>query len=311
MTLQCLDTSYHPDYNLRITAGGNVLRIDRFPNGPAFDHLLVELKDVRGSERLNCFRPERGKGGTCAFTLPTLEDGNYRLEAYDYGSPPVWTGYIYGEDIVMAVRGGAVRFRQPLPYGENKRLLQGLGKDTPFLRECLKSSSRCSSGHPEVRKLARGLTDGETDPYRKALLLHDWVAENIAYDYDSLADGTCGFDSQRPESVLRDGRCVCMGFSDLYVSLLRAAGVPALSRACFALGETTPGGWDIPVNMTSAANHDFSVFYAHGRWVLTDVTWDGNRVWTGGALSARRAWISHKYFDISLALFSGTHRFCN
>lgn len=311
MPLQCLDTSYHPDFNLRITAGGDTLRIDRFPGGPAFDRILVELKDIRGDGRLNGFRPERGKDEICACTLPNLEDGDYRLEVYDYGCSPAWTGYIYGEDIVMEVQGGAARFRRPTPFCENKRLLLGLGKHPSFLRECLKPSARCNPGHPEVQKLARSIAGREKDPYRKALLLHDWVAENIAYDYDSLAEGTYGFNNQRPESVLRNGRCVCMGFSDLYVSLLRAAGVPALSRACFALGETTSGGWDQPVNVASAANHDFSVFFAHGRWVLTDVTWDGNRIWKGGALSARRAWVSHKYFDISLALLSGTHRFCN
>lgn len=306
----CFDTSRNPDYNMRILADGNEISIGKLPNGKAFDRLNVCLLAADGSSIAGDFFPERGKLMT--WNLPALPDGVYSFTVFISGETSSWKGYIYGNDILLESAGNGLRFVKPPHYGTNRDLFGGLRKDPAFLRECLKPSFRCESGDPEVVKLARSLTRNVMGDYRKALAVHDWVAENIAYDYDSLSDGSYVNLDASPGAVLSSGKTVCQGFSDLFVSLLRAAGVPALSRSCFALGLTTDGGWNKPANRTACANHNFSVFFAGGRWVLTDVTWDHCPSIIGGKRESQRyGFVTHKYFDISLPLLSGTHRFCN
>lgn len=308
--LRCFDTSRRPDFNMRILADGNRIGIGMFPKGKAFDRLNVCLLAADGSNIAGDFFPERGKRMT--WDLPAIPDGVYSFAVFIPGVFSSWKGYIYGSDILLESADNQLGFIKPPHYGTNRELLGGLRKDPAFLRECLKPSFRCESCDPEVVKLARALTRNEQGDYRKALAVHDWVAENIAYDCDSLYDGSYADLDASPGAVLSSGKTVCQGFSDLFVSILRAAGVPALSRSCFALGQTAEGGWEKHTNCTACANHNFSVFYADGRWVLVDVTWDHCTSIIGGKKESREyGFVSHKYFDISLPLLSGTHRFCN
>lgn len=308
--MQCFDTSYHPGFNIRILVGNGTLRVDHLPRGGAFDEIRVYLKDAEG----HSYPAERPavRSGHNALTFPDAPDGLLSLEVFARCDAHTWEGYIYGNDILLERSSGQMRFHQPRPYRHNKELLQGLSRGPAFLRECLLPSERCRSDLPAVRQLAASLTGSIRDPYERALVIYDWIVEHISYDADSVRDDSYDRDGQTQSALLSSKRGVCCGVSDLYVSLLRAAGIPALSRACYALGQGTSGGWERKTNTVSEANHDFSVFHARGRWILTDVTWDLRKTYLDGELQDRVSeGLCHKHFDISLPLLSATHRFCN
>jgi hypothetical protein len=270
--MQVLDTSYHCSFNLRVAAGRGGLYLDRFPDGKDFDELWVCLGDENG----NCYPADahafRGRGEALSF--PDAPDGRYSLQVFTPLNGDTWAGYIYGNDVILDKRGADLGFVKPATYHGNKTLLHGLPVSQSFLGECLRPSFRCQCCLLPVRKLAASLTKGLRDPFDCALAVYDWVTENIAYDTDSLRDNSYLWKDQDQKTLLSTGAGVCCGVSDLFVSLLRAARIPALSRSCYALGVSTDGGWERVLNMSEAANHDFPVFFAGGRWVLTDVTWD-------------------------------------
>lgn len=75
--------------------------------------------------------------------------------------------------------------------------------------------------HPEIIAKANDIVGQESNPYKQARLLHEWVAINIRSDpgpQDAL-------------SVLRNGRADCAGHANLFVALCRAIGIPARNVA--------------------------------------------------------------------------------
>ena len=75
--------------------------------------------------------------------------------------------------------------------------------------------------HPEIRRQAGLIVGAETNPYRKAQLIHWWVNQNI--------DGGPG--NNDALSTLRDRIAGCNGYANLFVALCRASGVPARNVA--------------------------------------------------------------------------------
>lgn len=73
--------------------------------------------------------------------------------------------------------------------------------------------------HPEIQSQASLIVGSETNPYKKARLVHQWVVDNIAYDSEHPPEDAL--------SVLRNRRGACGGKANLFVALCRASGVPA------------------------------------------------------------------------------------
>ena len=94
-----------------------------------------------------------------------------------------------------------------------------------FGRRTIRRRARQARGRgPALGDHAASITYGLDDEYGKLLAVHDWVAENIFYDYDSLRrlnDRLVALERSTLD-VLRTRRGVCQGYSDLAVSLLRA-----------------------------------------------------------------------------------------
>ncbi|MDR1194658.1 MAG: leucine-rich repeat protein [Peptococcaceae bacterium] len=155
------------------------------------------------------------------------------------------------------------------------------------------------SDHPEIIKLAKKITAGQTNDYQKALAIHDWVAGNIYYDLDAARDWSQFGAGDASAAVLERGRGTCGGFANLTAALLRASGVPADSV----------GGI---VNISGpGTNHGWTEAFADGRWILIDTTWDVTNYWQNGGPSqtgGEGAAPSRLYFDTPLADFALSHR---
>lgn len=161
----------------------------------------------------------------------------------------------------------------------------------------------------EVRYLSQKITKKAYSNYERILAVHDWVADNIYYDYDSLNDGSYRFAKIDALSILKTKRTVCCGYSALSVALLRALGVMALNMDCYALGVSVSNNAWSDNAMKEPANHVLTFAYADDRWIMMDTTWDSNKQYRNGEYITQAQPISHIYFDGTIAFFSYTHRF--
>ena len=98
---------------------------------------------------------------------------------------------------------------------------------------------------PEIIKLSKELTAGETDPLRKAFKIWSWIDENIKWaaeiEYSTITNIV--------EKVYSCKRGDCGTQALLFVSLCRASGVPARWQSGWV---TRPREWNM---------HDWAEFY--------------------------------------------------
>jgi transglutaminase-like putative cysteine protease len=274
-----------------------------------FDRFIVRLVGRNGQEAASCEMHRYGRR-----YLPTggISDGEYSLEVFnltdEYGR---FRSYVQNSEAIIRAANGNPSFSEPLCLRSNNAIIRRFSHSQMTIRQLLSPDESYPSNHPDVRRLAASITAGIHDEYGKLLAVHDWVAENIFYDYDSLRrSGSRIVALERSTiNVLRTRRAVCQGYSDLAVSLLRACGIPSVSVGCFALGESSTGGWERAENRNGAPNHAFTTALILGRYVLMDITWDSDNEYSDGRYKHKTGYgKSRKFFDVSAQLFSASHR---
>lgn len=108
---------------------------------------------------------------------------------------------------------------------------------TEETRGHLEANAYLQADDPAIEGLARQLVAGETDVFRAALAIEQWVAENLTFDLGLLlAPAT---------EVFRDRRGTCLGYATLLAALCRAAGIPArvVFGYAYALGMFGGHAW--------------------------------------------------------------------
>ncbi|MGE5809172.1 MAG: transglutaminase-like domain-containing protein, partial [Nitrospirota bacterium] len=122
------------------------------------------------------------------------------------------------------------------------------------------------SDHPSIVRLAGDITRGSRYAHEAANAVLSWVADNLTFD----ASVTVPADAL---SALRYKRAYCVGYSNLTVALLRAAGIPAR----VAHGYLPPGYewgfskeyWGVKVN--DGGFHAYlEIYYSDTGWVFSD-----------------------------------------
>lgn len=84
--------------------------------------------------------------------------------------------------------------------------------------ELLADAPEIQSAHPQIKALAKILTDGKKDAWQASLSINHWVYKNME---KALVDTVTALDA------LRDRRGECQSHTNLFVALARAAGIPA------------------------------------------------------------------------------------
>ena len=172
----------------------------------------------------------------------------------------------------------------------------------------LKSTYDICSDYPDIKALAESLTKVAATDYDKALKIHDWVCENIYYDEDGVSSTNISSTAYVASDVLYQRKAVCLGYSNLFAALCRAAGIGCNVVTGYALGvEEGDIAWTETSINTSDANHAWNEVYLDGRWVLVDTTWDSQNKLTGGSFVPGRS-VSHLFFDANLRFFSQNHK---
>lgn len=127
----------------------------------------------------------------------------------------------------------------------------------------------------KLEQITALVTPGMTDE-EKALVLHDYLAQNCAYAYREYLDGT--LDQHREVysayGALVEGRAVCNGYALAYEALLQAVGINSFKCS------------------SEEMNHAWNIVQIDGQWYHVDVTWDDPAPNSEGT-------VGHNYFLLS------------
>jgi hypothetical protein len=124
-----------------------------------------------------------------------------------------------------------------------------------------------------LEPLVKRLLEGARDDFHKTKILHDWIAENIAYDVGSYFTGPD--DRDESDNALVQREAVCHGYASLFKRMCTLAGIPCQDISGYGRGYSFFSGRSTDVR---EVNHAWNAVYIDEAWYLVDVTWDAGYV---------------------------------
>lgn len=168
----------------------------------------------------------------------------------------------------------------------------------PYLDANLKSKYTRSdkyweTTHPQISQTLAGIL-GDNPPeatVEQVKLIYQYVVNSLKYDSSRLTENIDRLGAlttlSNPESA------VCMEFSDLFITLARAAGIPARELNGYAY---TANPKLRPLSLTKDVLHAWPEYWDEGRgWVMVDPTWENT---TGGVDYFSKLDLNHFTFVI-------------
>ena len=131
-----------------------------------------------------------------------------------------------------------------------------------------------------------------TDTYDKIKYVHDYLIQNLEYDYDNLDKINNTFKSTEIEQLLSvygaliNGKCVCGGYSESFLILTRAMGIE--SYYVEGIGGGAEGG-----------PHAWNYLKVDGEYYHMDVTWDDMELKDQSGTPVYPENITYTYFCIT------------
>lgn len=303
-----ISTSFYKD-KIEFCIEGNVLRFKMLPLWMYNSNVMICIENTNRKE---VFKKVYSPRMDIEVFLNGIRDGHYFLYVFYLSTirPNYYISISNSSGIPLCINKLGSYAEIPIPFEENKAFFASLKNDWCTKAFHRSSTSIYQANLPEVKDIAENITKYATGNYNKILAVHDWVAENLYYDYDALSSGKYMYEKYDTLTMLKERRTVCRGYSKLAVTFLRAIGIPAIDVECFALGESSDGGWNDNGNLTAKANHIITFALADNRWIIMDPTWDSVNVHRNGKyIKKTDGGARHNYFDATLAFFSYTHRF--
>ena len=185
----------------------------------------------------------------------------------------------------------------------NTDKLNKISTDKTYLQHWLQPTDYFQSDKEPIKNLAAKLAEKCLwDDYIKVMVVHEYVASNLFYDYDELKAEKRQDDSSL--AVLKRRHTTCRGYVSLCVSLLRAMNIPAQELACYL---AKPGQMIDIGNVKPKTNHVVVAAYADSRWLLLDPTRDSYNTNKEGVSYKSNEQSSFANFDMTEQFFSFTH----
>lgn len=250
--------------------------------------------------------------GPVKIKIGHLLDGIYYVNIYTktHIEDEYYWPYLQKRSLSLLVKNGIKHFVSSEIINDNRKIISGIKISATSIERYLRPTKLCQSHSTTIIALSKLITKFCVTPMQKLLAIHDWIAENIYYDYDDLESRECDKKAYSALEVLFSKRCVCRGYANLGVALMRACGIPSIGLTCYSLNITTDGGWNRPENNVDVPNHIITAAYVNERWVYMDITWDSDNEYREKCFKKKRGvGISRKYFDTTLEMISNTHRF--
>ncbi|MBI3103739.1 transglutaminase domain-containing protein [Candidatus Daviesbacteria bacterium] len=153
------------------------------------------------------------------------------------------------------------------------------------------------SNHPQIALTLAKILEPESirDSSDKVRLIYKYVVNLLKYDSSRLEDSAIGgVDRLGAVTALNNpNSAVCMEFTDLFITLARAAGIPARELNGFAYTANTTLR---PLSLTRDVLHAWPEYWDERRgWVMVDPTWENT---TGGVDYFSKLDLNHFIFAI-------------
>ena len=160
-------------------------------------------------------------------------------------------------------------------------------------------SYRIESDDKDIIALANSIVKDISGDFNKVRAIHDWVAENIWYDYDILDSDV--IESKTALKTLQDKRGICDDYASLTAALMRAAGFPAKYTLGYIRGSSYDARRYFNIDTEEydiTMSHAWNQVYIDDRWVILDTTWDSQNSYSNGQYHEQNA-CKQEYFDMS------------
>jgi hypothetical protein len=162
----------------------------------------------------------------------------------------------------------------------------------------------------KIIQVASNLKNNNLNVVKNAQLAYNYVVENLSYDFDAIKKESV--ERHGSEAALtQKGSWTCMEFTDLFVALARAMGIPAREVDGYAFN-TNENAKPLSLNLkTGDLLHAWAEFYdPHYGWIQVDPTWGS----TSGIdyfskLDTNRLTLVKRGLDSEFPLPAGAYRF--
>ena len=120
-----------------------------------------------------------------------------------------------------------------------------------------------------INALVQLLIANQDDEFLKVKNIHDWIADNIAYDVSSYVTGN--LPDHNYIQTLTKKASVCAGYASLFQEMCSIAHIECTTINGYARGY----GFDVFEDEDPfESNHDWNAVNINHCWYLVDVTWD-------------------------------------
>jgi|GEM_PF-4237186 len=290
ITAFAADTSTNISLNdkskFSVTLQSNSLVFNNEPTDREYDSITLDISTITGTV-VGKTTYDRGQGNGTTIDLAGIPDGSYlvRVGYVTNGFKQYTDRYAYNLD----VKNGVGSFKTLSFYANNLKALANERTDAAALTayKVLPSAAYITQ--------ANLITAGITNEYDKVKAIHDWVADNVYYDFSDLTT-IKGADSEAelfPGGPMKRG--LCGVYAGVTTDLMQAAGFPAKTMS----GNVIDGGAPI--------GHEWTEVFVDGRWIFMDTTLDSKNSFIYGKFS-NQIKCTQTYFDTSVAEWSTTHQ---
>ncbi|MCL1918533.1 MAG: transglutaminase-like domain-containing protein [Peptococcaceae bacterium] len=295
--------SHNPEEKTTVVLRGKTLLLRSLPNSENSNYVIVKLVGSPDTFSVKKSKNARQEAYDVKFDLQDVPNGSYTVEIYcasqKYAS---YIGYVNGQSLRITVHDSSIEFVEPLTLPKNQEVFSANQNDTDTLARYLKPSLKIESDHPALIDHARTITSGTFSDYDKAKAIHDWVSQNIWYDYDEFYNGIYNNKSALETLTSRTG--VCIDYASLTAALFRAVDIPAKLVTGYVLDASAQEVWTQDLIAGNKGNHVWNEVYIDGRWLIMDTSYDSNNTFIDKTFSAGTGMKNRKYFDITIDLLS-------
>lgn len=291
--------SKNPRGNTAILLQDKNLILSDLPEDVRF--VMLKLAGVDNTLPIKKINAVGKKTDSVTFNLRDVCDGTYFTQIY-FATEDVtaYFSYVQGESLRIQINRSSIDFIDPQPLSHNEAVFAAEPQDRAVLMDFEKPSAKIQSDHPAIIELSQTITAEAFSDYEKAEAIHDWVCNNIWYDYDALHSGIS--EDKSALETLESQKGVCIDYASLTAALLRAAHIPAKLQAGYVLN--TGESWSDELISGEKSNHAWNEAYIDGRWVIIDTSYDSNNTYKEKTFSAGTGLKNRKYFDITIEFLS-------
>lgn len=287
----------------KVKVSGNTINVDLYDKNAA-DNDMTCIWVVQDYSYV-CWSEYNNKKSSLSIDTSGLSTGTYQLYMSRYGFYQ-YGGFDFkikdGKVFLYSKGGGSeVTFRKKLKSGY---------KSSSYKK--IPAYFKNKSGVNAITKKAKSICKNAKTKEKKIKAIHDWVAKNIAYDYEQYLNNNYA-KAADPIWVFKHKRGVCSGYARLTKIMYSAVGIPCVNviGVVDGYGSAFSAGKKVS---RSKLNHEWNYVYYKGSWHVIDTTWDSKNRYYGkkadkskGYVNAKGQAPGYQYYGAEPEVFGTNH----